>query len=294
MLQSKVEIYQDDALSILGILPDGSINAAAFDPPYKVISGGSNEGKNDRHQRPSGILKKNDGKIFTHNDIHPDVYLPEVYRVLSDQAHLYLMTNTYNLAEKDLLGSIKRAGFQVHSILPWIKNNATPNRWYMKDTEFTIFARKGKAFPINNMGTRASQRVNPHPLDLPGVWDDLGYIDFPFALDWDNVTSPKAHPTEKPVNLMKTYIENSTQEGDVILDPFMGAGSTGVAAIETGRRFIGVELDKEHFDKASVRLCARAMPKRQSVNELLGFNDGPGLDDLLGLSRDTSIDALLA
>jgi len=235
-MKTQAELYCGDAISVLSRIESGSIDAAVFDPPYPTISGGSNQDKGGKHQRPSGILTKNDGKIFGYNDISPDEYLPEVYRVLRGNAHMYLMTNVLNLAQKDLLGSIARAGFQVHNILVWRKNNATPNRWYMKDLEYTIFARKGKAFPINHAGTRSSGDVFPHPLD------------------WDNVSSPKAHPTEKPVNLMATYIQNSTLPGDTVLDPFMGAGSTGVAALQEGRQFVGIEMDPMYADIAAERM----------------------------------------
>ena len=259
-----VELYCQDAIAALRELPDGSVDAAVFDPPYPTISGGSNADKSGKHQRPSGILTKNDGKIFAHNDIAPGTYLPEVFRVLRDDAHVYLMTNVYNVTEKNILKAISDAGFRIHNLLFWRKNNATPNRWYMKDTELTIFARKGRAFSINNPGDRSTMEAFPHPLD------------------WDNVKSPKSHPTEKPVNLMKTYIENSTQPGETVLDLFMGTGATGVAAMESGRRFVGVELDPGYFDCAARRMGL----------EPPGHHDDLG--DLLGPPPDTEIDALLA
>jgi len=62
------------------------------------------------------------------------------------------------------------------------------------------------------------------------------------------------HPTQKPVDLMKRMILGSTNEGDVVLDPFMGSGTTGVACVETGRKFIGFEIDKRYFEIAKKRL----------------------------------------
>ena len=72
---------------------------------------------------------------------------------------------------------------------------------------------------------------------------------------FDNIIGNKQHPTEKPVDLMKLYVENSSQVGDTVLDPFMGVGSTGVACKELGRNFIGVELDEQYFDIATKRIC---------------------------------------
>ena len=64
----------------------------------------------------------------------------------------------------------------------------------------------------------------------------------------------KSHPTEKPLSLMRELIQLFTNPGDVIFDPFMGAGTTGVAALECGRRFIGAELDAGYFDTAVKRM----------------------------------------
>lgn len=230
-----IRLIQGDAISVLKSLPASSVKVAAFDPPYPTISGGSNEGKTNNWDRPGGILTKNDGRIFKHNDITPEEYLPEVFRVLEDQAHMYLMTNFLGL-RNGLLGKVEAAGFEIHNLLVWRKNNATPNRWYMKDLEYVIFGRKGRAYSIADKGCRTSQLAFPHPLD------------------WPSVPSPRTHPTEKPVELMKTYIENSSSEGDLVLDPFCGTGATGVAAKEAGRRFVGIELSNEYAEKAAERL----------------------------------------
>lgn len=122
-----------------------------------------------------------------------------------------------------------KAGFKIHNLLVWEKNNATPSRWYMKNAEFTLFLRKGKAKRINNVGSKMVHRFN-------------------------NILGNKDHPTEKPVELMKFYIENSSNMGDVVLDPFMGAGSTGIACMECHRNFIGIEIDGRYFDTARNRI----------------------------------------
>lgn len=66
----------------------------------------------------------------------------------------------------------------------------------------------------------------------------------------------KLHPTQKPIDLMKYLIEVSSNENDIVLDPFMGSGSSGVASVHTNRNFIGIELDKDYFDIAKKRIDA--------------------------------------
>lgn len=258
-----IDIRNEEAVAVLLQLEDESVDLAVFDPPYPTISGGTP----DDARRPSGILESNNGKIFALNDIRPEAYLPELWRVLKPNAHVYMMTNGFNLFEKNILQVVKKHGFKIHNLLPWRKNNATPNRWYMKDVEYTIFMRKGKAFQINDPGQRTSQSADWHSKDLPTDWDPDA--DFPFNLDHDNVKSPKPHPTAKPINLMKTYVENSSQPGDVVLDLFMGAGSTGIACRELDRDFIGVELDPDYFSVAAQRLGIELTATQKAVDDLI-------------------------
>lgn len=214
-------IYNQDFL--LNNLPDKSIDLVVTDPPYKCLSGGRPKKKG----QPSGILSKNDGKIFDYNDIKPEKWIPEVYRVLKENTHCYIMTNTINL--EDYLRICRETGFQLHSVLVWKKNNVTPSRWYMKNGEYTLFLRKGKAKTINNISSK-------------------------MVHEFDNILGNKLHPTEKPVSLMKLYIENSSSIGDTVLDPFAGSGSTLIAAKELDRLYIGYEIDKKYFDVMKTRL----------------------------------------
>ena len=174
-----------------------------------------------------GSTEKKDNKIFTHNDIQPEQWIPEIYRVMKNGTQCYIMTNTINM--ENYLRICREIGFGLHSILCWEKNNATPSRWYMKNCEFTLFLRKGKAKTINNVGSKMIHSFN-------------------------NIIGTKTHPTEKPVSLMEFYIANSSAKDDIVLDPFMGTGATGVAAINLGRTFIGIEIDSEYFDIADKRI----------------------------------------
>ena len=218
-----VKLYNDDCLNVLKDIEDNSIDLVVTDPPYEVITGGRNGGVKGK---PSGILTEN--KQLMKSIPKADLWLSECFRVMKDGTHIYIMTNTLNLT--NYLNIINDVGFKLHNLLVWNKNNTTPNRWYMKNCEYVIFARKGFAKSINNP---SSQTVH----------------------NFDNIIGNKQHPTEKPVDLMKLYVENSSQVGDTVLDPVMGSGSTGVACKELNRNFIGVELDKQYFDIAESRIC---------------------------------------
>ena len=154
--------------------------------------------------------------------------MPEVYRVLKVRSHCYVWVNDKNLV--DFCNEAEKVGFKLHNVLVWIKNNCTPNRWYMKNAEFIVFLHKGKSFPINDLSS--SQ-----------------------AFCCKNISGRnKLHPTEKPVEYLKRLIVNSSKENDTVLDPFMGSGSTGVACVNTNRNFIGIELDEKHFNNAKQRI----------------------------------------
>ncbi len=73
------------------------------------------------------------------------------------------------------------------------------------------------------------------------------------------------HDTEKPIKLMSILIENSTNIGDVVLEPFMGIGSTGVASVNTNRKFIGIELDEKYYDISCKRITDAINEKKQSL-----------------------------
>jgi DNA modification methylase len=219
---NEIDLRQGDALELLKSIPDESIDLIVTDPPYRCISGGRAGKKN----QPSGILKKNDGKLFKHNDIKPEAWFPELYRVLKPGSHCYVMVNTVNLL--NFMTVAKKSKFLLHNLLVWHKNNAVTNRWYMKNAEYILFLRKGRAKPIKHAGSKTVHEFYN--------------------------TRNKSHPAEKPVDLMEFYIKNSSNRGDLVLDPFMGSGATGVACVNTGRRFIGMELDEQYFGIALERI----------------------------------------
>ena len=107
-------------------------------------------------------------------------------------------------------------------------------QFYMSQFEYIILFRKGKARKINNCGTSDI-------LSIPNkkTKDDDG---------------SNLHDTEKPVELMKILIENSSNENEIVLDPFLGIGSSALACVNNNRKFIGIELDEKYFNIAKKRI----------------------------------------
>jgi DNA modification methylase len=219
----KPELLHGDTLNLMTSMREGSVDLIVTDPPYPVQKGG-----NKNPNAPTGILDENDGKIMKHNDIDVSDYASELYRVLRDPGHIYVFTNVLNIFR--MRDEFVNVGFKVHNILTWVKRNATPNRWYMHNRELILFMRKGKAFPINHKGSKAS-------ISCPGV-----------------SAEEKLHVTQKPVSLLTEFILNSSLSGETVFDPFMGCGSTGRAALSCDRKFIGHEIDVEYFVKATMNV----------------------------------------
>lgn len=222
-----MQLYNDDAIKILKLLPDNSIDLICTDPPYRTTSHG---GTGNTGGMFKNALSKQ-GKIFEHNDISVTEYAPEFWRVLKDGTHCYVMTNHTNLIE--FLNVFTECGFHFCKSLIWDKTNKIMGQYYMSQFEYILFFRKGSNRAINNAGTSDILRIPNKKSKYNGT---------------------NAHDTEKPVELMRILIENSTEVGDTVLDPFLGIGATGVASVETDRDFIGCEIDKGYFEIAQQRI----------------------------------------
>lgn len=215
------QIHKGDCLKLMTEIPDNSIDLIITDPPYKTTARGN-------YGNTGGMLKSKmnmKGQVFQHNNISPSQYAPELYRILKDSAHCYIMTNHVNLIE--MLNTFTNAGFHFTKSLIWDKHNKIMGRFYMSQFEYILFFRKGKGKQINNCGTSDILSIPQHKQK-----DQNG---------------KNLHDTEKPVELMSILIENSSNVGDTVLDPFCGIGSTCIAGKLLRRNYIGIEIDEKYW-----------------------------------------------
>lgn len=200
--------------------PDDCVDMICTDPPYRKISGG-----NKNPAAPKGVLSDNDGRLFEHNDIMPNEYIPGLYRMLKPQGQMWLFTDFTNLEK--MLAKVRAAGFEIHNLFVWKKNTMNPNRWGMKNAEYIILARKGKARALYNPS-------------LPTVIER-------------DVVKPKdkTHPTQKPAELIRDLVEASSLPGEIIFDPFGGSGTMLEAGYD--RQVIMCEIDATYVHLAHAR-----------------------------------------
>ena len=225
---NKIKLINGNCLDTLKNIPNESIDLIVTDPPYPTTSRG-NAGNS------GGMLQKDinkKGRVFTHNNINCKEYAPEFYRLLKDGSHCYVMTNHINLI--DMLNTFTDVGFHFIKSLIWNKGNKIMGQYYMSQYEYILFFRKGKGKKINNCGT-----------------SDILSIPNKKTKDKDG---KNIHDTEKPIELMEVLVNNSSQENELVLDPFMGVGSTGLACIKNNRNFIGIEIDENYFNIAKERI----------------------------------------
>ena len=224
MTDKQIELYNDDCLEVFKNIEDESIDLICTDPPYKKVQGGCT----NHAVTLKGALREEmaKGTFFKHNEIKFENWIPEIYRVLKNDTHCYIFSDDRNL--NDILTIGKKVGFKLLNILTWKKTKHCPNRYYLKNSEFIVMFRKGRAKNINNMGTYQ-------------------------ILEFNNVEK-KVHPSEKPLDLLETLISNSSNMGDVVMDPFMGSGTCGVTCKKLNRNFIGIELEEKYFNIAKGRI----------------------------------------
>ena len=222
-------IYCEDCYEAIKSIPDNSIDLIVTDPPYMI----ENTKAGGESKLAKSIQVMND-EIENNNltngfDIK---ILDEMVRVMKN-INLYIWCNHKQIPMYiDYFVNKLKCSFDI---LIWHKTNAMPlfNNKYLTDKEYCLYFRKGGYCNPNSY--EEAKTVYYQPINSK---DKKQY----------------GHPTIKPLNLIETIIKNSSHEGDIVLDTFMGSGTTAVACVETNRHFIGFELNPKFHKIACDRL----------------------------------------
>lgn len=232
-------LYNDDCMEVLRKLKDKSIDLVVTDPPYKVNATGGGGSINKVKKLNVSLKELNEAKIDKGYDIR-EVGL-ELVRVMKN-INIYIWCNKLQIPEYFNF-YVNELGCKF-DILCWHKTNALPSykNKYLSDTEYCLYFRKGGyCDPAQTEREERYENAKTFYLAPLNQRDKLTY----------------KHPTIKPLDFTKKIIKNSSKEGEVVLDIFMGSGTTGVACKQLNRSFIGVELNKEYFEIARARIEGR-------------------------------------
>ena len=246
-------LYHDDCLKILEEIPENTFDMIFADPPYMLSNGGIT-------CQNGQVVSVNKGKWDKSQGFEQDFefhkkWLSACKRVLKKNGTLWISGTYHSIYSCGF--AMQLLGYHILNDISWFKPNASPNmccRYFTASHETLIWARKDKKtkhtfnYELMKNGDFSSDFIKKPNTQMRSVWA---------------IGTPKKsektfgkHPTQKPLDLLERIILASTNEGDLILDPFMGSATTGVAALKHNRKFVGIEKEKEFVELAEKRLSA--------------------------------------
>jgi DNA modification methylase len=222
------EIINGNAYDLIKQLPDGSIDAIYTDIPYEFEAGDNSS--------QMGLQTRLANRKAELNAIRMGID----YTILDQFLRVLKKVNLFIWCSKSQVPEIfhyilNRLPGLYYEIIVWTKNNPTPttNQTWLPDVEYCLYFRQ-KGVVLND------------GYELKSKWWNS-------SINKDD-KDDYGHPTIKPLELVKRHLLHTTQPGDIVLDPFSGSGTTAIAAIETGRKFIAYELDERYHQISINRL----------------------------------------
>lgn len=249
--QTGLRLYHGDCLELLNDIPEHTFDMVFADPPYRLSNGGFTCQAGEVVSVHKGDWDKSEG-IEADFEFHYN-WLKACQRVLKPTGTLWVSGTYHSIYTCGF--ALHKLGFKILNDITWFKPNASPNlscRYFTASHETLIWARKeARSKHTFNYDTMKTHSWPEDSLKVPdkqmrSVWS----IGTP-------TTAEKRfgkHPTQKPEALLKRIILASTNEGDLILDPFTGSSTTGVVARRYNRRFVGIDAESQFLDLSIQRL----------------------------------------
>ena len=240
-MNTKIDLYNGDCLEVMKDIPDKSIDLILTDPPYLHVKGGMKSKKYNTGTWKSESYMNTHMSDFGEEQIYE--FLDESLRVMK-KANMYIFCSKLQL--QYYFKYITEHKKLKYDLLVWdkVKYSMKSTKFFTSDIEYII--------KIYESGVSLNKVLV----------EDGSKSDITYYMKRQVAEQPKGeHGTMKPIELLNRLIKVSSNEGDIILDPFMGSGSTGISARELNRNFIGIELDDKYFEIAKRRI------EKQEVSE---------------------------
>lgn len=234
-------LYRGDCLDYLRSLPDGCVDLVVTDPPYLIETSGAGIYKQDDKRYVKELSEIKDGFDIA--------VLDELCRVLK-RVNAYFFCSQRQIPI--LLDYFVKERDCRWNLLSWHKSNPVPacGNKYLTDTEYIMFFREQGVKLYGSFETKRTWYTTPYN-----------------KADKDRYH----HPTIKPLEIVSNLITNSSLEGEVVLDPFMGSGTTAVACKRLNRHFLGAELNPEYAEIAERRIAEESQRKSESLESMFEF-----------------------
>jgi len=257
--QSNVRIYSGDCVDVLQQIakaePNGCIDTIFADPPYFLSNGGISCQAGKMVSVNKGTWDKSRGADLNHEFNRK--WLEACQKVLKPNGTIWVSGTAHVIHSIGF--AMQQLGYKILNDITWVKPNPPPNlscRYFTHSTETVIWAAKNinsrHLFHYHEM-----RRMN-NGKQMKSVWPIL-----PPATQEKEFGK---HPTQKPLELLNRILLSSSNTGDLVLDPFMGSGTTGVAAVQLKRKFVGIELDSIYINTAVKRIQqAERMPRHEQL-----------------------------
>jgi site-specific DNA-methyltransferase (adenine-specific) len=239
-------LFNCDCLEVLSRIKDNSIDMIFADPPYML----SNNGFTCQNGRMVNVnkVKWDKSKGFEEDLNFHDAWINACRRVLKPEGTIWISGTYHSIYQCGFI--LQKNDFHILNDIAWFKPNAPPNlscRFFTASHETIIWARKEKkakhTFNYKNMknGKFPEDKIKKENTQMRSVWS--------IPISKKNEKEFGKHPTQKPLDLLMRIIMASTNEGDIILDPFNGGGTTGIASSITGNRYyVGIEIDIKYCE----------------------------------------------
>ena len=238
-------LYHADSIAFLSSFPEDSVDMIFADPPYNLSNGGFTVHAGRRVSVDKGDWDKSRGFVDDY-DFHYR-WLEACRRVLKSHGTLWVSGTYHSIYQCG--HALQALDFHILNDIAWFKPNASPNlsgRFFTASHETLLWARKEKkakhVFNYKHMkeGEWPDDLLKKPHKQMRSVWS--------IATPKPNEKRFGKHPTQKPYELLRRVVLAGTNKGDLILDPFTGSSTTGIAAITTGRKFIGIDTEQKYLD----------------------------------------------
>jgi len=264
-------VVQGDSLDLLSRLPAASVDLVFADPPYHLSNGGFTCQSGRRARVDKGEWDASRGLAADH--AFQRNWLREVQRILKPTGTVWVSGTQHVIFSIGF--AMQELGYHLLNTITWYKPNAAPHlacRYFTHSTEFLIWASPKKRQPLAHTFHYAEMKRENGGKQMRDVWPITSEFEVPEPggepVIWSLPTPGKLekthgrHPTQKPIALLDRVIRCSTDPGALVLDPFCGSGTTGVAAVALGRRFIGIDAEPEYVELSRARIRAQLEESR--------------------------------